>query len=102
MNPTIHHVVIRERGPARDPARPLREQEGRDQHAAFMDRLADEGVIVRGGPLDGDGGALHIVAAADPEEIRTMLSQDPWERTVLRASRIARREIPLRAPRTAI
>lgn len=102
MNPTIHHVVIRERGPAWDPARPLREQEGWDEHAAFMDGLAAEGVILRGGTLDGNGGALHVVAASGPGEIRTALSRDPWEGTVLREARIARWEILLRAPGTAI
>ena len=38
-------------GPAWDPARPRREQDGWDEHAAFMDGLVAEGVIVLGGPV---------------------------------------------------
>jgi hypothetical protein len=36
-------VLIRERGPNWDYSRGLREQDGWDEHAAFMDALAGEG-----------------------------------------------------------
>ena len=44
-------VVMRRQGPSWDPARPLEDQIGWDEHAAFMDRLVDTGFVVLGGPL---------------------------------------------------
>jgi uncharacterized protein YciI len=59
----------------------MREQQGWDGHAAFMDGLAAEGFIVLGGPI-GDGSRfMHVVDAADEEEIRGRLGDDPWERS---------------------
>jgi hypothetical protein len=100
--PPTYYAVIRERGPRWDPARPLREQEEWDLHASFMDGLAEEGVILRGGPLGGDDGALHIFAASGPEEIERRLAADPWEGTMLRNARIAHWQILLRAAGTSI
>jgi hypothetical protein len=37
-------------GPGWDPARPIRQQDGWDGHAAFMDGLVDDGFIILGGP----------------------------------------------------
>jgi len=48
------YAVIRERGQVWDTSREMREQERWDEHAAFMEALVDEGLIVLGGPL-GDG-----------------------------------------------
>jgi uncharacterized protein YciI len=68
-------------GPGWDPARPIRQQDGWDGHAAFMDRLVDDGFIILGGPV-GEGNppeeTLHAVEAADEDEIRTRLARDPW------------------------
>ena len=44
-------AVTRERGGAWDVSRALREQDAWDEHAAFMDGLADSGFIVLGGPV---------------------------------------------------
>ena len=41
-------------GPNWDPGRPIREQDGWDEHAAFMDGLVKDGFIILGGPV-GDG-----------------------------------------------
>jgi uncharacterized protein YciI len=77
-------AVIHEHGPAWDASRPLREQAAWDEHAAFMDALADEGFIVLGGPL-GDrravmvDRALLIVDAGTEDEVRTRLDGDPWK-----------------------
>src|SRR5262245_42941128 len=62
-----------------DRSRPRREQDGWDEHAAFVDRLADEGGVVLGGPL-GDpeyGQALLVVAAESEDEIRMRLADEP-------------------------
>ena len=93
---TRHYVVVREAGGGWDPAKALREQAGWDEHAAFMDALAEEGFIVVGGPLDEGRRALHIVRAASEDEIRRRLAEDPWEpMDVLRTATVEPWEILL-------
>jgi len=58
--------------------RSLEEQPLWDEHAAFMDRLADEGTIVVGGPLNGGPHVLLIFAAESEDEIHAVLADDPW------------------------
>jgi uncharacterized protein YciI len=58
----------------------MREQEGWDEHARFMDGLVDTGFVVLGGPLEGDREVLHIVAAPSEEAIHERLAQDNWTR----------------------
>ncbi len=56
-------AVTRVKGPAWDPERPRREQHGWTGHAAFMDRLVDEGFVVLGGPV-GDGEEILLAVEA--------------------------------------
>ena len=72
------YVVRRERGGPWDWSRDLREQEGFDEHAAFMDGLVESGFVLLGGPLEGDREALLIVDAPSEEAIRERLAQDNW------------------------
>jgi uncharacterized protein YciI len=65
-------------GPRWDDARQIRDQSGWDQHAEFMDRLADEGFVIIGGPVGDGQQTLHAVDAADEREIRARFGQDPW------------------------
>lgn len=65
-------------GPGWDAARPIREQPAWDEHAAFMDRLVDDGFIVVGGPLGNGDRTLHLVAADDAGQIEARMAQDPW------------------------
>ena len=65
-------------GPGWDPARRIRDQDGWDEHAAFMDGLVDDGFVVIGGPTGDGDRALHLVESADEHEIRARLGQDPW------------------------
>ena len=65
-------------GPDWDAARPIRGQDAWDEHAAFMDRLVDEGFIILGGPIGEGEQTLHAVEATDEHEIRARLAQDPW------------------------
>ena len=58
----------------------LREQQGFEQHAQFMDALVDEGFILLGGPLALEREVLHIVRARSEQELRDRLSADPWHR----------------------
>jgi uncharacterized protein len=66
-----------------DPARPIREQHGWDEHAAFMDGLVDDGFIVVGGPLSNGDRSLHLVQATDETQIRARLAMDPWAKADL-------------------
>ena len=56
----MFYVVLRRRGRLWDAAKPLEEQSGWDEHAAFMDALVDDGFVVR-----------------------STLSRDPWSETHL-------------------
>ena len=47
----MFHVILRQAGPEFDPALPLEQQTGWDEHAAYMDSLVEAGHIVLGGPL---------------------------------------------------
>jgi hypothetical protein len=47
-------AVTMESGANWDSSRSRRQQDGWDEHAAFMDGLVDEGFVVLGGPI-GDG-----------------------------------------------
>jgi uncharacterized protein YciI len=89
-------VVIRERGPAWDGSRPLREQDGWPEHAAFMEALVDDGFILLGGPV-GDGvRTLLIVDAESEEAIHERLAADPWTPTgFLRTVGVERWEVLL-------
>ena len=72
------YVVRLERGGPWDWSRGLREQEGWDEHACFMDGLVADGFIVLGGPLEGDRETLHVVDTESEDEIRARFAQDPW------------------------
>jgi len=65
-------------GPNWDDSRPIREQRAWGQHAAFMDGLVAAGFIILGGPLGHGQRTLHVVEAADEQEIRTRMAADPW------------------------
>jgi hypothetical protein len=81
-------VVLRQSGPEFDRTRPLEEQSRWSEHAVFMDGLVDDGFIVLGGPLAGDGRVAHAVEAASPEAVREILARDPWSETHLRVESI--------------
>ena len=66
-----HYLVEQAKGPAWDHARGRREQAGWEEHAAFMDGLVEEGLVVLGGPIgEGDGDhALLVMDAPDEATI---------------------------------
>ena len=65
-------------GPGWDSSRQIRDQRGWAEHAAFMDGLVDDGLIILGGPVGDGEQTLHVVEAADETEIRARLAADPW------------------------
>jgi uncharacterized protein YciI len=78
-----HFAVTTVRGAAYDDSREIREQDGWDDHAAFMDGLLQEGLIVLGGPfadapLEGRRQALLLFDAESEEEVRRRMADDPW------------------------
>ena len=81
-------VTLLRSGPQWDPARPMEEQSGWPEHAAFMDELVDTGFIVLGGPLFDEHRVAHAVEAASEEAIRATLARDPWSETHLRVGAI--------------
>lgn len=66
------------RGPSWDGSRGIREQRAWDAHAAFMDGLVEQGFILLGGPVGDQRQTLHVVEAADEQEVRRRLAEDPW------------------------
>ena len=76
-------VILRRSGPDYDLSRPLEEQLGWEDHAAFMDRLVDDGVILLGGPLADELRTAHAVRAASEEEVRATFARDPWSESHL-------------------
>ena len=80
-----YYLVEQTRGPGWDPSRPRREQAGWDEHAAFMDALAEEGVVILGGPVgeSHDENILLVVDTDSEATIRARLADDPWMNDVL-------------------
>ena len=97
----IYYAVIRERGENWDARLSMRQQAKWDEHAAFMDALADDGFVVLGGPLgDGEKTFLLIINAESEQEIHARLVDDPWvPMELLRITKIEQWEILLRAPK---
>jgi uncharacterized protein YciI len=77
-------AVIREAGPAWADGG-IYEQPGLNEHAAFMNALADELFILFGGPLAGtEHGRVRVLLVIDADSEATIhqrLADDPWVRT---------------------
>jgi uncharacterized protein len=86
-------------GPAWDHSRLRREQDGWDEHAAFMDALTAEGFVVLAGPVGaGDGDyALLVVSAKEEAAVRGRLGDDPWADSVLKIATVEPWSVWLRA-----
>jgi uncharacterized protein YciI len=88
------------RGPKFDESRGIREQDAWLEHAAFMDGLVEEGLIVLGGPF-GDGRQTMLIFDTESEdEVRRRMAADPWaEMDVLRVGTVEPWQIWLFNPR---
>ena len=91
-------VVLRRSGPDYDHSKPLEEQSGWPEHAAFMDGLVDDGFVVLGGVLGDEVRTAHAVEAGSEQEIRERLAQDPWSGSHLTVDSIDRWTIRLQRP----
>jgi uncharacterized protein YciI len=79
-----YYAVIREAGPGWSEGG-IAAQPDVAEHAAFMNDLAGDGIVLFAGPLAGSETArlraLVIMDAGDDEEIRHRLAGDPWAAT---------------------
>jgi uncharacterized protein YciI len=75
-------IVVQAKGPSWDPTRLRRAQAQWDEHAAFMDKLTADGLVILGGPLgEGDGeDALLVIDAPNEDAITSTLKNDPWSK----------------------
>ena len=77
-------AVTREAGPAWA-AGGIFEQPEVNDHAAFMNQLAEQGFVLFGGPLaDSEQGQVRVLLIVDAEsvdEIHRRLADDPWVST---------------------
>ncbi|HEX5114409.1 MAG TPA: hypothetical protein VFW65_04335 [Pseudonocardiaceae bacterium] len=78
-------AVTTARGPAWDPARDIREQDGWDEHAAFADSLVDRRITVFGGPIgvgdtvgNAEDVALVVMELPDTDAVHETFAVDPW------------------------
>ena len=94
-----YFLVENAKGPAWDHSVGRREQEGWEEHAAFMDGLTEGGFIVLGGPVgEGDGeNTLLVIEADDEATVRDRLAEDPWSGDVLSIDSIRPWSVWLRA-----
>jgi len=80
-----YFAVIREAGPGWSDGKGAFEQPDANDHAAFMNRLADQGTVLLAGPLahsqQGRVRVLLIADAQDETDIQRRLADDPWVRT---------------------
>jgi hypothetical protein len=76
------YLVTSVPGPDWDPTTDRRDQEGWDEHAAFMNALEASGPAG-----DGDD-ALVLFDAPGEDAVRELLRGDPWSGTILRIASI--------------
>ena len=76
-------VCMRRAGPDWDASRPMEEQSGWEEHAAFMDHLVNRGFVVLGGPLADEFRVVLAVEADSEAAVRETLARDPWHETHL-------------------
>ena len=78
-------AVTRVAGPSWTDGKGAFEQPAVNDHAAFMNGLADEGFVLFAGPLAGSERdrirVLLIAEAASETDIHRRLADDPWART---------------------
>jgi uncharacterized protein YciI len=87
-------------GPAWRAGKSSREQPFWDEHAAFMDRLFAEGMVVMGGPYADLSGTMVILEAADEASVYDVFKDDPFvTQDVVRIERICEWHVFLDARR---
>ena len=94
-----HYAVIVSRGPAFDPAKGSREQDGYEPHAAHWRQLEESGFVAMAGLMHDSMEVLFIIRADSEEEIREKISGDAWQKAgQARITRITPIEIRFNPP----
>ena len=93
-------VTLHRSGPEWQPSRPLEDQSGWPAHAAFMDALVEDGLVVLGGPLGDEHRVVLAVEADSADAVRAALAPDPWRDTHLVLASVEPWTIRLRRART--
>jgi uncharacterized protein YciI len=82
-----HFAVTRQAGPGWTDGKGAFEQPNANDHAAFMNARAAEGLVLLAGPLAGSERgrirALLILEARSEDDIHERLSDDPWSKSGL-------------------
>jgi hypothetical protein len=92
-------AVISTRGPRWNDSQPLEGQDDWSAHADFMNRLAADGFVLLGGPLEGTPDVLLIVRAADQGQVEERLAADCWTaKDLLRIRQVCPWSLRLRSP----
>jgi uncharacterized protein len=65
-------------GPAWVSGKTVRQQPFWAEHATFMDRLFENGMVVLGGPFADASGSLVIVEAENEQEVADLIASDPF------------------------
>jgi uncharacterized protein YciI len=76
----VYFVVIREQGRAWNALVPMREQDQWPERVEFINRLADQNLLILAGPV-GDGNpyrAMLVIRAEDDGQAAAWLEDDPW------------------------
>ena len=73
-------IVKRKGGKAWNYEKDLYQQEGWNEHAQFMNGLAEEGFFMLGGPTGKNGETTLIIDANDETEIRNKFADDSWSK----------------------
>jgi uncharacterized protein YciI len=80
-----YFVVNRDAGPAWTDGKGAFEQPNVDEHGAFMNTLAEDGIVLFAGPLAGSEQGrirvLLIINAESEADIHDRLADDPWAQT---------------------
>ena len=71
-------VILWAPGPAWVLGKTVREQPYWAEHAAFMDPLFENGMVIMGGPFTDGTGSLVLVEAEEESEVRTLFANDPF------------------------
>ncbi len=71
-------MILWAHGPAWVPEKTVREQPYWPEHADFMDRLFEQGMVVLGGPFADGTGSLLIVEAESEQEVADVCARDPF------------------------
>ncbi len=71
-------VILWGHGPAWVEGKTVREQPAWAEHAAFMDALFEQGMVVLGGPFADGTGSLVVLEAEGEDGVRTLLAKDPF------------------------